>query len=266
MSFMDVASSPLAPRHERNAAMDPSQAVTAGIFQMNTSVSTYKRLVNTLGTPKDTPELRVKLHKTREHITQLAKDVSAKLKVCSDNDHASTVPAEKRLSDAKLAKDLQAVMKEFQKAQKAAAEREAAYVPFIPPMLSRSSPDGESQEDQEKRALLSEQRKHEMIQMDNEVVFNEAVIEERDVGIREIQGQIQEVNEIFKDLAVLVHEQGHMIDDIDSNIESSHANVAQGNRQLIKSSKLQKSSNSTACCLMVFFALALIILILILTV
>jgi len=32
-----------------------------GVFQMNTAVSSFKRLVNSLGTPKDTPELRQKL-------------------------------------------------------------------------------------------------------------------------------------------------------------------------------------------------------------
>lgn len=47
--------------------------------------------------------------------------------------------------------------------------------------------------------------------LDNEIAFNEAVIEEREQGIHEIQQQIGEVNEIFKDLAVLVHEQGTMI-------------------------------------------------------
>lgn len=47
--------------------------------------------------------------------------------------------------------------------------------------------------------------------LDNEIAFNEAIIEERDQGIQEIQQQIGEVNEIFKDLAVLVHEQGTMI-------------------------------------------------------
>jgi syntaxin 7 len=47
--------------------------------------------------------------------------------------------------------------------------------------------------------------------LDNEIVFNEAIIEERDQGIQEIQHQITEVNEIFKDLAVLVHDQGAMI-------------------------------------------------------
>jgi syntaxin 7 len=53
--------------------------------------------------------------------------------------------------------------------------------------------------------------RQDFIQLENETVFNEAVIEEREQGIREIHVQIGEVNEIFKDLAVLVHEQGYMI-------------------------------------------------------
>lgn len=46
----------------------------------------------------------------------------------------------------------------------------------------------------------------------DEIIFNEAIIEEREQGIQEIQRQIIEVNEIFKDLAVLVHEEGATID------------------------------------------------------
>ena len=46
--------------------------------------------------------------------------------------------------------------------------------------------------------------------LDNEIAFNEAVIEEREQGIQDIHTQIGEVNEIFKDLAVLVNDQGVM--------------------------------------------------------
>ena len=38
-----------------------TQAVASGIFEINTAVSTFQRLVNTLGTPKDTLDLRHKL-------------------------------------------------------------------------------------------------------------------------------------------------------------------------------------------------------------
>lgn len=118
----------------------------------------------------------------------------------------------------------------------------------------------------------------EVLLLDNEIVFNEAIIEEREQGIQEIQQQISEVNEIFKDLAVLVHDQGVLIgktntllfvnvfsrvslkdtltqlctmlktqsfsDDIGSNIANSHAATTQATSQLAKASKLQKSSSS----------------------
>ena len=65
MSFADLESDwPALQGGKRdliNGNQDPSRAVAAGVFQVNTAVSTFQRLVNTLGTPKDTPALREKL-------------------------------------------------------------------------------------------------------------------------------------------------------------------------------------------------------------
>lgn len=271
MSFQDLeAGRPLSVRREAiNGKQDPSQAVAAGVFQINTAVSTFQRLVNTLGTPKDTPELRERLHKTRQHIGQLVKDTSAKLKAASETDQHTAVSANKKIADAKLAKDFQAVLKEFQKGQRLAAERETAYTPFVPQAVLPSSyvaselnlsPD----KTQEQQAVLIESRRQEVLQLENEVVFNEAIIEEREQGIQEIQQQIGEVNEIFKDLAVLVHEQGVMIDDIDSNIESSYSATVQAKSQLNKASKSQKSNSSLTCLLLVIFGVVLLIVIIVL--
>lgn len=270
MSFQDIeAGRPFAPRRDLiNGKQDPTQAVASGVFQINTAVSTFQRLVNTLGTPKDTPELREKLHKTRLHIGQLVKDTSAKLKQASEIDHHGEVNASKKIADAKLAKDFQAVLKEFQKAQRLAAERETAYTPFIPqavlPSSYTASEIDASDKGQEQRALLVESRRQEVLMLDNEIVFNEAIIEEREQGIQEIQQQIGEVNEIFKDLAVLVHEQGTMIDDIGSNIENSHAATAQAKSQLVKAAKTQRSNSSLTCLLLVIFGIVLLIVIIIL--
>jgi syntaxin 7 len=103
--------------------------------------------------------------------------------------------------------------------------------------------------------------RQDFLQLENEVVFNEAVIEEREQGIREIHQQIGEVNEIFKDLAVLVNEQGYMIDDIDSHIESAHSATVQGNRQLVKAVKSQKSGASITCWILVIVTVALLLFI-----
>ncbi|KAK4375186.1 hypothetical protein RND71_005863 [Anisodus tanguticus] len=268
MSFQDLESGrSVVPR--RGGKQDPTQAVASGIFQINTAVSTFQRLVNTLGTPKDTPELREKLHKTRLHIGQLVKDTSAKLKQASETDHQVDVSASKKITDAKLAKDFQAVLKEFQKAQRLAAERETAYTPFVPQAVLPSSytegeVDATSDKGQEQQALLVQSRRQEVLLLDNEISFNEAIIEEREQGIQEVQQQIGEVNEIFKDLAVLVHEQGTMIDDIGSTIENSHAATAQGRTQLAKAAKTQRSNSSLTCLLLVIFGIVLLIVIIVL--
>lgn len=269
MSFQDLeAGRPISSSrrgHPANGKQDPSQAVVSGVFQISTAVSSFQRLVNTLGTPKDTPELREKLHKTRLHIGQLVKDTSAKLKQASETDHYAEVSASKKVADAKLAKDFQLVLKEFQKAQRLAAERETAYSPAehqIPSSYNGSELD--SDRNSEQRTALVESRRQEVLLLDNEIVFNEAIIEEREQGIQEIQQQIGEVNEIFKDLAVLVHEQGAMIDDIDSNIDSSHAATVQAKTQLAKASKTQRSNSSLTCLLLVIFGVVLIIVMIVL--
>ncbi|OAY76778.1 Syntaxin-22 [Ananas comosus] len=247
---------------------ESTQAVASGVFQITTAVATFQRLVNTIGTPKDTPDLRDKLHKTRVHILQLIKDTTDKLKLASEADKTAK-SASKKIADAKLAKDFKAIMQEFQKAQNLAVQRETAYTSFVPQAVLPSSytaseinvrPD----KTPEQRALLVESRRQEVLLLDNEIAFNEAIIEEREQGIQEIQQQIGEVNEIFKDLAMLVHDQGAMIDDIDANIENSAAATAQANTQLAKASKTQKSNSSLMCLLLVIFGIVLLIVIIVL--
>ncbi|KAH1096623.1 hypothetical protein J1N35_013544 [Gossypium stocksii] len=89
------------------------------------------------------PSCLIPRHKTRLHIGQLVKDTSAKLKQASESDHRAEVSASKKVADAKLAKDFQAVLKEFQKAQRLAAERETAYTPFVPQAVPPSRDSGE---------------------------------------------------------------------------------------------------------------------------
>lgn len=65
MSFQDLESGPRvmtfhgpALKHNEYA---PSTSVVAAVFRINTAVAGYKRLVYSIGTPKDTHELRHKL-------------------------------------------------------------------------------------------------------------------------------------------------------------------------------------------------------------
>ncbi|KAK4788312.1 hypothetical protein SAY86_019631 [Trapa natans] len=269
MSFQDLeAGRGLASwrRDHVNGKQDSTQAVASGIFQINTALSSFHRFINSLGTPKDTPELREKLHRTKLYIGEMVKDTSARLKEASEMDHHSEVSSTKKIADAKLAKDFEVVLKEFQKAQRLAADRETAYTPsvyqtLLPTSFAADVLEVSSHKNPEQHDLLIESRRQAFVELENEIVFNEALIEEREQGIQEIQQQIVEVNEIFKDLALLVREQGTMIDDIGSHIENSHAATAQGNSQLAKAAKLQMTISSLNCMLMVILAVTLLIVV-----
>ncbi|KAL0843196.1 hypothetical protein Bca101_016441 [Brassica carinata] len=246
---------------------DPSQEVAAGIFRISTALNSFFRLVNSIGTPKDTLDLRENLQKTRLQISELVKNTSAKLKEASEAGlHGAASPI-KKIADAKLAKDFQAVLKEFQKAQRLAAERETTYTPVvtidIPTSYNAQELDSESLRTSQQQTLLLQSRRQEVVFLDNEITFNEAIIEEREQGIREIQEQIGEVSEIFKDLAVLVNDQGVMIDDISSNIDNSQAATAQATAQLRKASKIQRANSSLTCLLILIFGIVLLIVVIV---
>ncbi|KAG4927472.1 hypothetical protein JHK85_053958 [Glycine max] len=166
MSFQDIQTGPN-PSSRRNQS--PSQAVAAGIFQINTAVAAFRRLVDGVGTVKDTPEHRQKLSGSGEESVGI---------------------------------------------------------------------------DVESQPFIREQKRQEILLLDNEISFNEAMIEEREQGIREVEEQIEQANEIFKDLAVLVHDQGVVIDDIHSNIDASAGATTQARVQLAKASKSVKSKTS----------------------
>ncbi|KAI5063814.1 hypothetical protein GOP47_0020484 [Adiantum capillus-veneris] len=268
MSFQELVSR---RDEQQQQQQDPRQSLAAVIFQINTAVSNFRRLVNSLGTPKDNAQLRLKLHNIRQHIGNLTEETSATLKAVCESDHANKVNRGRQIANAKLAKDFQAVIKEFQSVQRAAAQLETSYKPFVPQVVVSSSYGGgqrtlAEQSNEEEQALLVEHRRQELLAVDNERLFNEALIEERSQGIEAVQQQIVEVHEIFKDLSVLVHEQGVMIDDIEENIGSSHSAAVQANRQLSKAADSQKSSSSLVCLLLVIFGAALIIAIIVLAV
>jgi hypothetical protein len=79
---------------------------------------------------------------------------------------------------------------DYKAAQKVAAEREAQYLPKVPPAAAGASSAaataaeaGTSEADIESQALLQEQVQQESRAMENTISFQEALIEERDLGI-----------------------------------------------------------------------------------
>lgn len=76
-------------------------------------------------------------------------------------------------------------------------------------------------------------------------------IDERDMHLREIEGTVEEVNGIFRDLQTLVVAQGGQIDNIEANLSSVETHVEDGTAHLRSARQHQAKARSRACILLV---------------
>lgn len=127
-------------------------------------------------------------------------------------------PAKDAAATQKVLRDFQSLLRSAERLMETAKAREAASLPR--PSVGRAAAAAAAQQDEaaaaraaesERAALLETQRKKELLAVEAQLTFNEAIIEERDAAIGQITGQIGEVHQIFQDLAVLVSDQGAQV-------------------------------------------------------
>ncbi|CAH9089073.1 unnamed protein product [Cuscuta epithymum] len=72
-------------------------------------------------------------------------------------------------------------------------------------------------------------------------------IQERHDAVRELEGKLLGLQQIFMDMAVLVDAQGDMLDNIESQVSTAVDHVQSGNVALQKAKKLQRNSRKWMC-------------------
>ncbi|KAG6426627.1 hypothetical protein SASPL_110854 [Salvia splendens] len=278
MSFEDLESGraliPLAgARHIEHGRLEPSPLASSGSTPPSRDINASSIASELRETPSTsviicefcTVDFCVSFcRKTRLQIRELVKETSAELDRVRQTYKYNEVNDSKKISDAKLTKDYESVLKDFERAQLLAAEKEKAFPHPIANNTRQTSNRASELEISSlnpMQASLVRESNRQVMHMENEIVLNEAIIDEREQGIREIQKEIGEVNEIFRDLAQLVSAQGALIGDISSNIESSHAATGEGANQLAKASKTQRSTSSMTCLMLVIVGIILLIVV-----
>ena len=86
---------------------------------------------------------------------------------------------------------------------------------------------------------LNQQQQHQQMQISMENDINLTQLREREAALHKLENDITDVNMIFKDLAVMVHDQGEIIDSIESNVEQVQIRVNDANSHLIDAKKNQ---------------------------
>ncbi|XP_047133829.1 syntaxin-16 isoform X1 [Hydra vulgaris] len=94
---------------------------------------------------------------------------------------------------------------------------------------------------------------------------NNEFVKQREEEISHIIRSINDLNTIFKDLAVMIIDQGTILDRIDYNIEIASVTVEQGLQQLQKSERHQKSNRKMMCILFLSVLLVIMLIVLVIT-
>lgn len=185
-----------------------SQSISQRIFIVTSNVALVHRFIGLLSTPRDTDKMRQSLMDTLTKTKDITKNLIPDIRSLSRWDPEDIGPNGK-YEQQKLTGDFQKAATDFQNAQRLALEKQKDYVKEVKAAIDE---DTEYSPMHTMHSHQQLQQQHGIQILDNaEVEFNEQLIEEREQAIQGIEQGITELNEIFKDLATIVVEQGSLL-------------------------------------------------------
>ena len=90
-----------------------------------------------------------------------------------------------------------------------------------------------------------------------------ASINDRDRGIRKLEQDMIAINEMFRDLGVMVQQQGHMLDNIESNMTATEIYTGRAVEELQEAKQHQNASRKKLFCICFWLLLVLAVIILV---
>ncbi|OAC98927.1 hypothetical protein MUCCIDRAFT_191143 [Mucor lusitanicus CBS 277.49] len=252
-----------------------TQRVSQQVFHINGNITSIERLVGFLGTSRDTPDIRNKLHDVTEGTRDLIKETTSNIKLLTQ--YTTSDPKktrQRKLEQQKLSKDFQKVLAEFQKIQRESVSKQREYVDKKKATTAAlqsqvDDEEGDQVQQQEQQQLLQAddaQRRIQIEALDNEIEYNETLISEREGEIQGIEQGITELNEIFRDLGMLVNEQDSGIQSIYGNVLNISQNTKQAADELTTANRHQKRARKNMCCFMLIITIVGCVLALIIVV
>uniref|UniRef100_A0ABI7XL53 Syntaxin-7 n=1 Tax=Felis catus TaxID=9685 RepID=A0ABI7XL53_FELCA len=199
-----------------------------------------QRTLNQLGTPQDSPELRQQLQQKQQYTNQLAKETDKYIKEFGSLPTTPSEQRQRKIQKDRLVAQFTTSLTNFQKVQREAAEKEKEFVARV--RASSRVSGGFPEDTSKERNLVSwESQAQPQVQVQDEEITEDdlRLIHERESSIRQLEADIMDINEIFKDLGMMIHEQGDVIDSIEANVENAEVHVQQANQQLSRAAEYQ---------------------------
>eukprot|EP00045_Choanoeca_perplexa_P000588 m.15069 g.15069 ORF g.15069 m.15069 type:complete len:262 (+) comp10411_c0_seq1:187-972(+) len=234
-----------------------SQQVSNAIFDIRRQVKNLEKIVQVIGTRRESPNTLKQMKALIEDVKDQIRETTNNIKQLGQMDGGSMHEKKTRsMEQKKLRRDLEGVAQQFKATYKQAIAKEQATAQRERAESMAGGYDDNTAEDQ---SLLDDDRRQQQM-MAAEVDIKTAQIHEREQGVRELESQMVEVNDIFKDLATIVQEQGDQLDTIESHLTTTYDRVDGGVEQLTRASQYQKKARNKAMCLLVIVVIVAAIL------
>lgn len=227
-----------------------SQDISNNIYKISNNVAQLQSIQKQLQSGKTDADLKSKFHDIQHYTHQLATETSSKMKELTNYQGPDVDQRTQKFQKEQLLNEFTRVLNTFQNIQRQEKDLEKK---AINERVSNPFDDDEGP--------FGEQRGYQgqtMVQIDASEVDME-ILRERDDALVKLESDISDVNQIFKDLSVLVHEQGEVIDTIEDNVVSAAVHVEQGTEELQKARKHQTSARKKK--LIIFIVILVIIII-----
>lgn len=238
------------------------QALQQLIQSFASEVSQLNSMITLIGSQRDSREARDRINGLAKSATVKVNGVSEMIKRISSAPKPGSEIAKKRLIEsfvqqAALFKKISQVIREKEKTPLiSAVPSGAAPGANGGNAIMNSTDDGGAGE---RQSLMEAERREQMKQIEAEREYVDGQNLEREEDVSQLEKNVTQVNEMFKDLATIVQEQGVFIDTIESNIEVGASRVEQGNTELKKAVKYERSTRSKMCWIALFAVIALLV-------
>ena len=228
-----------------------SNCIGSNIQQLTNKIAAIQRMVNQIGTNADVPEMFENLQMVQKEANMIANETATFLKQSQQIQSSPSEARQRKIQMEKLQENFSNALHKLQQAQRQAVEKEREHVQRV---RTQSAGGFDSPQDSATVDPFSG------FQVQQEADVDIEMIREREEALRNLETDIVNVNEIFKDLAIMVHEQGETIDSIEANVDGTQQHVEAANVQLQKAKSHQSSARKKKCCLILILLIAIIVI------
>lgn len=237
------------------------ESVTTNIFTINGSGNALMNLLKLIGTAKDGKGIRDQIHLAQMSAKQIMSQSTDDLKRL--NIIARRGERRFKLQAERLTNEFQSAVQKYNETQKQIASKmKSSFQQVENQLVDVHSEDANTVHTD--HLLAEEERRQKQRQLLQDLEFEQGMLLEREQRIQQIESDILGVNDIMKELSVMVEQQGQTVNSIENNIESAHTDVEQGRTQLEKASTYQNKARRRLCILLAIGAIVATVLIVIL--